>query len=124
MAETDNKPFRILSLDGGGVRGVFQAAFLVRLAERLAEKELGIIREHFNLIAGTSTGAIIAMGLALDIDPNRILDSYKSLSEKIFNKGWVGKAFSYISSGPRYDQTKLEKPLKELFDNRQLGQAK
>ncbi len=124
MVDTPNKPFRILSLDGGGVRGVFQAAFLVKLAEQLSERKLGTIAEHFNLIAGTSTGSIIAMGVALGIDPNRILDSYNSLAGKIFDKGRIRKFFSYITSGPRYDQAKLEKPLKDLFDNRQLGQAK
>jgi patatin-like phospholipase/acyl hydrolase len=49
-------PFRILSLDGGGIRGVFPAAFLAKLEEHLDAP----IGSYFDLIAGTSTGGIIA----------------------------------------------------------------
>lgn len=118
--EKDNQTFRILSLDGGGVRGVFQAAFLVRLAQQLP----GPIADYFQLIAGTSTGSIIGMGLALGIDPNRILDSYKNLAGKIFNKWQITKTVAYLGNEPIYDQRKLKAPLLELFENKQLGQAK
>ncbi|MGB0083753.1 MAG: patatin-like phospholipase family protein, partial [Rhodomicrobiaceae bacterium] len=50
---------RILSIDGGGIRGVFPAAFLARLEEYLDHP----IGWYFDLIAGTSTGGIIAIGL-------------------------------------------------------------
>jgi predicted acylesterase/phospholipase RssA len=55
--------FRILSLDGGGIRGTFPAAFLARLEERL-EHPIG---SYFDLIAGTLTGGIIAIGLGLGL---------------------------------------------------------
>ena len=53
------RPFRILSIDGGGIRGVFPAAFLAELEKRF----LGAtsIANHFDMIAGTSTGGIIAL---------------------------------------------------------------
>src|SRR4051812_28360760 len=60
-ASRTGKGFRILSLDGGGIRGVFPAALLARLEEHL-EHPIG---RYFDLIAGTSTGGIIAIGLGL-----------------------------------------------------------
>jgi uncharacterized protein len=54
----ESKRFRILSLDGGGIRGAFTAAVLTEW-----EKQTGrVISDHFDLIAGTSTGGIIALG--------------------------------------------------------------
>ena len=50
---------RILSIDGGGIKGVVPAAFLAQLEEALGES----ITHFFDLIAGTSTGGIIALGL-------------------------------------------------------------
>ena len=57
-----DRDFRILSIDGGGIRGIFPAAFLAGLEERY----LGgaSVAQYFDLIAGTSTGGSIAMGLA------------------------------------------------------------
>ena len=50
---------RILSIDGGGIKGVFPAAFLADVEEKLDRP----IVDHFDLIVGTSTGGIIALGL-------------------------------------------------------------
>ena len=50
--------FKILSLDGGGIKGVFTAKFLTCIEEEIGE---GNIHQYFNLIAGTSTGSIIAV---------------------------------------------------------------
>jgi patatin-like phospholipase/acyl hydrolase len=57
------KPFRILSLDGGGVKGTFTAAVLAEL-ESMSKKRLW---QHFDLITGTSTGGIIAIALGLGV---------------------------------------------------------
>lgn len=56
------RPFRILSIDGGGIRGVFPAAVLAELENRFLNG--GSIANHFDMIAGTSTGGIIALALA------------------------------------------------------------
>ncbi len=55
---------RILSIDGGGIVGTFPAAFLAALEESLGTGPIG---RYFDLIVGTSTGGIIAIGLALDM---------------------------------------------------------
>lgn len=73
-ASVDSRPIhhRVLSLDGGGAKGVYTLGFLSRL-----EKDLGKpIHEHFDLIYGTSTGAIIAALVSLGTPIEKIYDLY------------------------------------------------
>src|SRR5689334_18935121 len=65
--------FKILSLDGGGIRGAFTAAFLAELEGRLKCR----MADYFDIIAGTSTGAIIAAGLAMGIPAAKIEEFYR-----------------------------------------------
>jgi uncharacterized protein len=76
----DNSPFRILCIDGGGVRGIFPAHFLA-LLENTLEAPLSTI---FDLLVGTSTGAIIAAGLATGQHAATIADMYTYRSAHIF----------------------------------------
>ncbi len=66
---------RILSIDGGGIKGVVPAAFLAQLEEALGES----ITHYFDLIAGTSTGGIIALGLGLGLSAEDIVHFYERL---------------------------------------------
>jgi uncharacterized protein len=75
-----SKRFRILSLDGGGIKGVFSAAVLAEWEKRTQLK----IADHFDLIAGTSTGGIIALALGLGLQAEEILRFYKEQGPKIF----------------------------------------
>ena len=68
----ENDPFRILCLDGGGIRGAFVAAFLSEIEEHL---EFPLWR-YFDLIAGTSTGGIIALCLAMGEPASRVCDLF------------------------------------------------
>lgn len=81
-----NKKFKILSIDGGGIKGVFPAMYLT-----LIEAELKRIRhkktciyEHFDLITGTSTGGIIALALSFGIPAKEIYELYLDNSGDIF----------------------------------------
>ncbi|HUC17553.1 MAG TPA: patatin-like phospholipase family protein [Acetobacteraceae bacterium] len=79
-------PKRILALDGGGVRGVISLAYLERL-ETLLRGRLGpdlVLADYFDLIGGTSTGAIIAAGLALGAPVAKLIDTYLTLATKGF----------------------------------------
>jgi predicted acylesterase/phospholipase RssA len=78
----EGKFFRILSLDGGGIRGVFPAALLARFEEHL-EHPIG---RYFDLIAGTSTGGIIAIGLGLGLSAGDILKLYVERGPAIFDQ--------------------------------------
>ena len=92
-------PKRILSLDGGGVRGVVSLAFLRRIEKLVDEIEGKPTRlcDWFDLIGGTSTGAIIAAALALGYRVAEIEIFYNQLAPKIFRKsrfrifGWSAK---------------------------------
>jgi len=71
---------RILSIDGGGIKGVFPASFLTTLEESLGHP----IAKFFDLIVGTSTGGIIALGLGLGLSAKEILSFYEEHGPSIF----------------------------------------
>ncbi len=78
--------FRILALDGGGLRGTFTAAVLAKWDDMLKSGGGTDIVKHFDLVAGTSTGAILAIGLGLGMTPAKMLEFYKTQGPKIFPK--------------------------------------
>ncbi|ADF54302.1 MAG: patatin [Zunongwangia sp.] len=91
-----NKKFKILSIDGGGVKGVFPAMFLMLLEDELKNRSDGKfqIYQHFDLITGTSTGGIIAIALALGIPAKEIYNLYLDNAKGIFGKKksfWFGQ---------------------------------
>jgi uncharacterized protein len=79
---------RILSLDGGGVRGAISIAFLERLEEVVSEIEgrPTLLCDWFDLIGGTSTGAIIASALALGYRASDIHNFYHELARRVFRR--------------------------------------
>lgn len=79
---------RILSIDGGGIRGVIALAFLERLEAVLTENAGRPVRicDHFDLIGGTSTGAILATGLALGYSAADIRKFYFQLGPRVFRR--------------------------------------
>jgi patatin-like phospholipase/acyl hydrolase len=80
---------RVLSLDGGGLKGVFSAAVLANLEEDLG----GPIRDYFDLIVGTSTGGLIAIGLGLGKSPAAMLEFYTKTGPDIFPQRLLNRAF-------------------------------
>lgn len=110
--------FQILALDGGGARALFTAHVLARL-----EVDLGVsVVESFDLIAGTSAGGIIALGLGAGMRPAEIVDHYADLTERVFPRArqarwrWVPRAWS-----PAYSGVVLRKVLGEVLGSRLLG---
>jgi patatin-like phospholipase/acyl hydrolase len=82
-----SKPFRVLSLDGGGMRGVYASTYLGELAEAFARKR-GVtaldVGKGFDLIAGTSTGAIVACALAAGVPLSDVVSLYREHGRAIF----------------------------------------
>jgi patatin-like phospholipase/acyl hydrolase len=72
--------FRILSLDGGGIKGAFPAAVLAKLEQDIGKAAV----DYFDLIAGTSTGGIIALGLGLGKSTGEIVEFYRQHGPTIF----------------------------------------
>lgn len=93
-AETSGMPrgaadrFQILSLDGGGLRGIFAASALAQLERDFDTR----IVDHFDLVAGTSTGGLIALGLAAGRSPQEILDFYLHEGRTVFPTSRVARA--------------------------------
>src|SRR5215467_4774625 len=71
---------RILSIDGGGIRGIIPASTLVALETQLGKP----VREVFDFVAGTSTGALIAAGVAAGVPAARMLEIYTERADEIF----------------------------------------
>ncbi|GAE25160.1 patatin [Halalkalibacter wakoensis JCM 9140] len=73
---------KILCLDGGGIRGVFEVAILKAIEEKYNQP----IVAHFDLVAGTSTGSIIATAVALEKSMSELLESYQKFGKKVFKR--------------------------------------
>jgi uncharacterized protein len=110
-----NRPFRILSLSGGGARGIFQAVFLWKL-----QSELNVdLRSGFDFIAGSSTGAITGLAVALGIPLHQVIDIYMHHARRIFK----ARLLSKYRKGPRYSQEHLRNVLEQTFGGRLLRDA-
>lgn len=115
--------FRILSLDGGGVKGAYTASVLATI-EEWAGKPLV---DHFDLIAGTSTGGIIALGLGLGLPAAQILDFYVRRGPEIFPSTGVITRLRQRARRilkPKHSADALEDALREVFAARALGESK
>lgn len=115
-------PKRILSIDGGGVRGAVAVAFLQRL-ERVLRERYGrpdmVLSDYFDLIGGTSVGAIIAAGLALGRTADDVAETFKTMAPRMFRA--PGLRIPLIQS--RFDPKRLERLLYEEFGEVTLGTA-
>src|SRR4051812_25844276 len=80
------EPYRILALDGGGLRGIFTAAVLCEAEDAYGRAFL----ERFDLLTGTSTGGIIALGLASGRTAREMLDFYRVAGPRIFSRRRLG----------------------------------
>ena len=76
--------YKILSLDGGGIRGVLSAKILQQIEKTLWNKKQQRLHEYFDLIAGTSTGSILAAGIACQMDADQLIDFYIDFGKDIF----------------------------------------
>lgn len=113
--------FRILSIDGGGYRGVFAASVLKHI-ESLCK--ISDWRNEFGLMAGTSTGSIIAAGLATGKTAATICNFYDGYGEKIFPKRTFWQKLRN-PCGIRerfYDSTTLQELLEKEFGHIRLGE--
>lgn len=117
-SEAPTPPFQILSLDGGGIKGLFSAAVLAALEEDSGTD----IVDHFDLITGTSTGGIIALALGAGLRPREIVQFYLNEGPKIFASHALSEAKHYVSC--KFSAANLEQAVKACFKDRRLADSK
>jgi predicted acylesterase/phospholipase RssA len=111
--------FQILSLDGGGLKGIYSAAVLASLQESIGNP----ISSRFDLIVGTSTGGIIALGLGLGLSPRDILDFYVRSGAQVFGDRLRLRSVIRLMR-PKYPRSRLERAVREVFGDRLLGESR
>jgi patatin-like phospholipase/acyl hydrolase len=111
----DSAPKRILALDGGGLRGILSLALLQGIEETLRQRHGGDrefpLCHYFDLIAGTSTGAIIAATLALGWTVEEVRENYMQLGSAVFTKSLLRQGLLRA----KYDEAKLIAELKKVY---------
>jgi patatin-like phospholipase/acyl hydrolase len=113
------REFKILSIDGGGLRGIIPATFLAEL-EKLVN---GSLWKYFDLICGTSTGGIIALAMSVEKPITQIKELYETKATKIFpylpkycfHKRILRIIKMFFLDGGRYETNYLEDELKKEF---------
>src|SRR5690348_15273305 len=109
---------KILSIDGGGIRGIIPARLLADI-ERRTKKP---IADLFHLLAGTSTGGIIACGLGVHMTAAEVVDLYEKRGSEIFpHNPWQELRNKIDLTEPRYSPDRLEKILADVFGHKTLA---
>ena len=109
---------RILSIDGGGINGVSTVSFLATVEDSIQDN----IANYFDLIVGTSTGGIIALGLGLGLSAKEILRFYEESGPHVFGGNrlfrwlrWFGKS--------KYSASCLRQAIEHCFGDKKLGDS-
>ena len=118
---------RILSIDGGGIRGIIPAMVLAEIERRTQRP----VAQLFDLVAGTSTGGIIALGLTVPKCPGaplyraqRFVELYEHEGARIFSRSLLRAMFAVDNlTLKKYSSTGIEQVLKEYFGDARLRDA-
>lgn len=129
----DNKEFKILSIDGGGIKGLYSSTIL----EHLEQKFDCLLSDYFDLLCGTSTGGLIALAASLKIPMKEVSTFYIEDGPKIFpeqKKYWLlSKFFSQritqgdyrqIIDGGKFSDVPLKQALCKVFGDHVIGDSK
>ena len=116
-----DKPKRILTIDGGGVRGMIAIQFLSEIEKHVCTtNDCQVLSDYFDLIGGTSTGSIIASLLSLGKSVEEIDRLYRSLTKVVFKKRWLGSLTGGNFSA-RFSKSAFRKLCSELIGDLTLG---
>ena len=116
-------PYRILSLDGGGIRGLITAVWLHHLERKLGSP----LRGHFDLVAGTSTGSMLACAVSHGVSTARMVEVYLQRGREVFPslrmRWWerLIRSFEQGISAPRYNGAGLNRVLRDVFGDLEFG---
>ena len=118
----DQNHYRVLSFDGGGLKGLISLGVLKKVSAELGSEAW--IHEA-DVYAGTSTGGLIALSLASGKSLDQIIDFYKNFGAGIFNRSslyYISSVFKFIHAG--YRNTALEGHLENMFGETRLDELK
>ena len=115
-----DRPRRMLALDGGGIRGLATLGILEQL-EKLVRERTGLkLGDYFDYIAGTSTGAIIAAGLSCGMTVADLVEFYRSCGKQMFEPAFLIERVKYF-----YTADPLKRKLQDVFgEDTRLGSGK
>jgi hypothetical protein len=117
----DSGSKRMLALDGGGVKGTITLGMLTCLEDELRRRAGGNpdfrLSDYYDLIGGTSTGSIIATGLALGLSVRELMEFYLDLGPRIFGQ----RTGDGMLRGSKFDGKQLRKALMGVIGLRTLG---
>ena len=134
VASANDKPFNVLCLDGGGMRGLYTATLLDVLTQRMSlslDGRPGDLGSAFGLICGTSTGAILASALAVGVPLSQVQAFYAERGPKVFTQPYPKKAGWWKSlrwlvrhiNRPAANAAELKAALNSIFGDTTLGQV-
>lgn len=115
------RDFKILSIDGGGIKGLFSARVLSEI-----ETLHGSLTEHFDMLCGTSTGGLIALALAAGKSATEIVEFYKEWGDRIFPTGKIGRKwrnFRFYVAGGKYGDENLKQAVAHILGEKQMCDA-
>lgn len=109
---------RILTIDGGGIKGTFPASFLATVEEATGKP----VVDYFDLVVGTSTGGIIALGLGLGWSARDLLGFYEEYGPRIFQKQPLWRRLISVLNA-KYNPEPLHHALEESFGDKRIGDS-
>lgn len=124
----EKKTFKILSIDGGGIKGLYSASILASFEAKTGKR----ITDHFDMICGTSTGGLIAIGLANGMSAKSLEDLYMTKGSIIFptsNNRFVRsfqnsyKSLKQIFFSNKHSVKPLKRILEDLFEDKTMKDA-
>ncbi len=117
----DTGPKRVLALDGGGVKGMLTLGMLKAMEDELRGRAGGSaqfrLSDYYDLIGGTSTGAIIAAGLALGLSVDQLIELYARIGPEVFGRA----AGDGVFLQSKFESGKLRRALASVMTTKTLG---
>jgi len=126
----DEKVFKVLSIDGGGIKGLYSLYILDEIEKKYCIPNNKLIGDYFDMISGCSVGSMIIMGISLKIPISKIIEGFEKNATNIFpignNNNTCTKFFSNMYykiqqlRGCKYSDTSLYKLLINIFGNKTI----
>lgn len=120
------KPFKMLCIDGGGIKGLYSAELLAKFEQVFGT----IVSDCFDMLCGTSTGGIIALAASLKIPMSKVVNFYQEYGPFIFNENTKhmpgGQSYllsKQIAFGGKYSAKPLRSALESVFENRKIAES-